>query len=139
MLRVMGKSNTACDGLSRREVIRVGGLSLFGGLTLPAFLQAAKSAGGARRPGTAKSVILLNLFGGPPHMDMFDLKPAAPANVRGEFKPIDSAVSGVQICDALPCLSVEQPSSTRGVSPGMKNVCAPVGLFRSIRKSARLR
>ncbi len=79
----------------------MGGLSLFGGLTLPTFLEAARSHP-AVQPGTAKSVILLNLFGGPPHMDMFDLKPNAPANIRGEFKPIDTSVPGLQICELLP-------------------------------------
>jgi hypothetical protein len=99
MLRVLGKRTVACDGVTRREAMRVGGLSLFGGLTLPTFLEAAES----KKPrGPAKSVILLNLFGGPPHMDMFDMKPEAPANIRGEFQPIATALSGVQICELLP-------------------------------------
>ena len=103
MLKVFGNRSAACDGVTRREAMRVGGLSLFGGVTLPTLLQAAKTQQAAgRRPGSAKSVILLNLFGGPPHMDMFDLKPAAPANVRGEFKPISTTVPGLQICELLP-------------------------------------
>ncbi len=99
MLRILGRSASACDGISRREVLCVGGLSLFG-LGLPQLLR-AREAGGVR-DGSAKSVILLNLFGGPPHMDMFDLKPHAPANVRGEFRPIDTVLPGVQICELLP-------------------------------------
>lgn len=98
MLRVLGGRATPCDGLTRRELLRVGGLSLFGGLTLPTLL----AAGEARAAARAKSVILINLFGGPPHQDMFDLKPDAPANVRGEFKPIATAVPGTQICELLP-------------------------------------
>lgn len=104
MLRVLGRETRACDGISRRELLRVGGLSLFGGMTLPTFLQAANR--GARSshvfPGKAKSVILLNLFGGPPHMDMFDLKPEAPKEIRGEFKPISTSVPGLQISELLP-------------------------------------
>ena len=99
MLRVFSNRLPACDGVTRREAMQVGGLSLFGGVTLPTFLQAGK-----QQPprGPAKSVILLNLFGGPPHMDMFDLKPEAPANVRGEFNPISTSLPGVQICELLP-------------------------------------
>lgn len=98
MLRVLGRTAKACDGLTRRELLRVGGLSLFAGLTLPQYLAAAES----RREGRAKSVILINLFGGPPHQDMFDLKPDAPDKVRGEFKPIATSVPGTQICELLP-------------------------------------
>ncbi len=102
MLRILGnRSSLSTHCLSRRDCLQVGGLSLFGGLTLPNLLRAETEQ---RRigPGTAKSVILVNLLGGPPHMDMFDLKPAAPENVRGEFKPIDTAVPGVQICELFP-------------------------------------
>jgi hypothetical protein len=88
------------DGVSRREVMRVGGLSLFSGATLPRLLAAAQSPSGASR-GRAKSVILLNLLGGPSQLDMFDLKPAAPAEVRGEFQPIETSVPGLRICEHL--------------------------------------
>lgn len=98
MLRVLGGKAKACDGLTRREVLRVGGLSLFAGLTLPQLLAAGESRPGAK----AKSVILINLFGGPPHQDMFDMKPDAPDKVRGEFKPIATSVPGTQVCELLP-------------------------------------
>ncbi|MBI5759490.1 MAG: DUF1501 domain-containing protein [Planctomycetales bacterium] len=98
MLRLLGRSVAVCDGQTRREVLRVGGLSLFSGLTLPRYLAASD----ARRTASAKSVILINLFGGPPHQDMFDMKPNAPENVRGEFKPIATSVPGTQICELLP-------------------------------------
>jgi len=101
MIRVFGRPTTACDGISRRELLQVGGLSLFPALTLPRYLH-AKQANGPHHNSSAKSVILINLFGGPPHQDMFDLKPNAPANVRGEFNPIDSSVTGVQVCELLP-------------------------------------
>ena len=101
MLRILGNRRTACDGITRREAIRVGGLSLFSGLTLPRYLEAARKQP-ALPPGKAKSVILLNLFGGPSHIDMFDLKPDAPLNVRGEFNPISTAIPDLQICELLP-------------------------------------
>ena len=79
--------------------MRVGALSLFAGMSLPTFL---KASGGNVGNGRAKSVILLNLFGGPPHQDMFDLKPEAPENVRGVLKPISTSVPGLKICELLP-------------------------------------
>lgn len=101
MLRIFGRGTGLCDGVTRREALCVGGLSLFGGVTLPRLL-AAKEAQSAPRPGKAKSVVLLNLLGGPPHMDMFDMKPAAPVEVRGEFQPIGTSVPGLQVCELLP-------------------------------------
>jgi hypothetical protein len=100
MLSILGRSATRlCDGVTRRELMRVGGLSLFAGATLPRLLRAS----GLDRPvARAKSVILFNLLGGPSQMDMFDLKPHAPAEVRGEFRPIDTSVPGVQVCEHLP-------------------------------------
>ncbi|MEO2031562.1 MAG: DUF1501 domain-containing protein [Planctomycetaceae bacterium] len=100
MLRILGRPKAACDGLTRRDLLSVGGLSLFGGVTLPSLLRAQQS--GPAGHGTARSVVLLNLFGGPPHMDMFDLKPDAPENVRGELKPISTSVPGLQISELLP-------------------------------------
>lgn len=98
MMRLLGSATAACDGVTRRELLRVGALSLFSGLTLPRFL----AAGQLRPAARAKSVILINLFGGPPHQDMFDLKPAAPANIRGELQPIATSVTGTQVCELLP-------------------------------------
>jgi hypothetical protein len=98
--------------------MRVGALSLFGGVTLPRLLEAA---GGASRPaGRARAVILLNLFGGPPHIDMFDMKPDAPVEVRGEFKPIGTSVPGLQICEHLPRVAamMHRASLVRTVSHG---------------------
>jgi len=101
MLRIVGRGSTPCDGVTRRELLKVGAVSLFSPLTLPQLLRAERS--GARRDGApAKSVVLLNLFGGPPHQDMFDLKPNAAENVRGEFKPISTSVPGLQISELLP-------------------------------------
>ena len=101
MLRLLGDPARTCDGVTRRELLSVGALSLFGGMTLPRFLQAAERSG-RKVDGPAKSVILLNLFGGPSHIDMFDLKPDAPSEIRGEFSPISTSVSGLQISEHLP-------------------------------------
>src|SRR5438094_795721 len=99
MLRILGARRAACDRVSRRELLCAGGLSLFGGLTLPRLFELKAQA--AQRPPRIRSVVLVNLFGGPSHLDMFDLKPDAPAEVRGEFKPIDTRVPGLQICEHL--------------------------------------
>jgi hypothetical protein len=112
MLRILGSGSRLCDGVTRREAMRVGSLALFG-TSLPSFLAAAEKArmlqtrsaspdAGAAGKTRAKAVILINLFGGPPHLDMFDLKPRAPANVRGEFRPIATSLPGVQICELMP-------------------------------------
>ena len=100
MLRVLGSPRRCCDGLTRRETLQVGALSALGGFGLPQFLAAAEA--GAVRSGRAKSVILLYLLGGAATQDMFDLKPAAPAEVRGEFRPISTSAEGVEICEHLP-------------------------------------
>jgi hypothetical protein len=97
MFSVLGGSRTACDGLTRREVLRVGGLSMFGALLRPG---TGKAAGPPA--GKARSVILIDLFGGPSHLDTFDPKPAAPAEVRGEFAAIATTLPGVQVSEHLP-------------------------------------
>ncbi len=102
MLRVLGTPRRLCDGLTRRELLRVGALSAFGGLTLRNLLWAEEHGDAQRRPGKAKSVIVLYLLGGAATQDMWDLKPNAPVEVRGEFKPIATSVPGIQICEHLP-------------------------------------
>jgi hypothetical protein len=90
-----------CDGVSRRNFLKIGALGL-GGLALPQLLQ-AESQMGIRR--SHKAVIMIFLPGGPSHQDMFDLKMDAPKEIRGEFKPISTAVPGIQICEHLPRLA----------------------------------
>jgi len=102
-----GHARIVCD---RREFLRVGGGLAAAGLVLPAWsvgsrVRAATNDGGPRATGTAKSCILVYLLGGPPHLDMFDLKPDAPAEIRGPFRPIATSVPGVQICEHLPRLA----------------------------------
>lgn len=87
-----------CDGVTRRDFLKIGGLAL-GGFTLTDIL-AAEAHAGVRNP--HKAVIMVYLPGGPPHQDMFDLKMDAPSEIRGEFKPIGTKVAGIQICEHLP-------------------------------------
>ncbi len=91
-----------CDGVRRRDFLKVG---VAGGsaLTLANFLSLAHA--GEVKSGKAKSAIFINLNGGPSHMDTFDLKPDAPDEYRGEFKPIDTNVPGIRICEHLPNLA----------------------------------
>ena len=101
MLRVLGRETKLCDGTTRREVLQAGALAAFGGLSLPGMLQ-AKAESRVNPDAPAKAVILINLLGGPSHIDMCDMKPEAPVEIRGEFKPIDTSVPGVQVCEHLP-------------------------------------
>jgi hypothetical protein len=103
MLRMLGGPRRFCDGITRREALTAGALSVLGGaFHLPALLALEERRPAGARPGKAKSVILLYLHGGAPTQDMFDLKPTAPAQIRGEFKPISTDVTGIQICEHLP-------------------------------------
>lgn len=86
---------------SRRSLLQVGSLGI-GGLTLPKLLRQQALAAEAGRPVKKKSVILVWLAGGPSHLDMYDLKPQAPAEIRGEFRPIPTNVSGIEISEHLP-------------------------------------
>lgn len=105
MLTMLGSPRRCCDGLTRRETLKAGALSLFSGLTLPNLLQAEERRPAHQRPGKAKSVILLYLLGGAATQDMYDLKPDAPSGVRSEFKPIPTSAPGIQICEHLPKLA----------------------------------
>ncbi len=98
MLTIHGQRHRFCDGVSRRNFLKVGALGL-GGLNLAQLLQ-AESGSGIRR--SHKSVIMIYLPGGPPHQDTFDLKMDAPLEIRGEFKPIPTRVPGIQVCELLP-------------------------------------
>lgn len=101
MLTINGSGLRLCDGVSRRSFLQVGGLAM-GGLSLPQLLQAeAKNSTGSSH----KSVIMVFLAGGPPHQDMVDLKPEAAVEYRGEFSPIRSNVSGIDVCEHMPLLS----------------------------------
>src|SRR5262245_20077338 len=101
MLSLFGKPNRNggfCDGVSRRDFLTIGG-SILGSLTLSNLLR-AESASGVNH--THKAVINVYLPGGPPHLDMWDLKPDAPKEIRGDFKPIQTCVPGLDICELFP-------------------------------------
>ena len=97
MWTLFGHRRSFCDSLSRRDFLRIGGLGL-GGLSLPELLRLRAEAG-SRRP---KSVIMICLPGGPSHLDMYDMKPQAAAEVRGEFSPIATNVPGFDLCHLMP-------------------------------------
>lgn len=101
MLTIPGPRSRYCDGMSRRSWLRVGGLAL-GGLALPEILRAQAQSG---ERNTAKGIIMVLLPGGPTHLDTFDLKPDAPAEIRGEFRPIATNVPGIDLCEHMPRLA----------------------------------
>ncbi|MSR49064.1 MAG: DUF1501 domain-containing protein, partial [Gemmataceae bacterium] len=86
---------------SRREFMKIGALGM-GGLSLPSLLQAEQAAGIKK---SHKAVIMIYMAGAPPHQDMYDLKMNAPTDIRGEFKPINTNVPGIQISEHLPKLA----------------------------------
>jgi Protein of unknown function (DUF1501) len=103
MLSILGsKPSTGkrhfCDGVNRREFLRIGGLAM-GGLSLPSILR-AENASGTKT--SQKGIIMIFLPGGPPHQDMWDVKTDAPAEIRGEFRPIATSVPGIEICEMFP-------------------------------------
>ena len=101
MLTFLGERNRLCDSESRRSFLRIGAAGV-GGLTLADLLRAdANAAPGA----TKKSVINIFLSGGPSHQDTFDLKPEAPSEIRGEFRPIATNCAGFEICELFPKLA----------------------------------
>lgn len=104
MLTILGRSQKApgsCDNLSRRGFLQVGG-AVAGGLALNQLLAMEANAGIGS---SHKAIINIYLPGGPSHLDMWDLKPDAPSEIRGEFQPIQTNVPGMQICELFPRLA----------------------------------
>jgi hypothetical protein len=107
MLRILGSRKTLCDGISRRDLLQVGGLGVCG-LGLSQLLQGgtlqASESTAATAPsfGRAKHCILLYLYGAPSQLETFDMKPEAPVEIRGTMRPIPSALPGVDVCEHLP-------------------------------------
>ena len=100
MLTVWGQKQRTCDGVSRRDFLRVGALGL-GGLTLADMLR-LRAAAGEQATSSPRAVIMVCLAGGPSHIDMYDLKPAATEEVRGAFRPIRTNVPGFEISELFP-------------------------------------
>lgn len=109
------KFNRTCDGVTRRDMIRVGTLSI-GGLSLAGYAKLVDA--GQVAPGRATRAIFIELPGGPSHLDSFDMKPSGPSEIRGSFHPIKTNVAGIQICEHLPKLAqvADKFAILRGVS-----------------------
>jgi hypothetical protein len=102
MLTILGGDRSRDEhGVTRRSFLSIGGLAM-GGLALPKVLQAEELSGVKR---SHKAVIMIFLAGGPPHQDMWDLKPDAPSEIRGPFDPINTNVDGLQLCELFPRMS----------------------------------
>lgn len=124
MLKFLGRSLGRRAAVARRDVLRVGGLS-FAGLSLADLFRAraathwadAGANQSARETASGKSVILIWMRGGPSHIDSFDTKPEAPAEIRGEFQPIATNVPGVRICEHMPLLAgaMDKLAIVRGI------------------------
>src|SRR5881396_1997195 len=118
MLSIPGKAGATCDGFSRREFLRVGGAGMLG-ISLGDILQLQALAETQASPaklspgwGKAKSVIFVFLQGGPSHIDIWDPKPEAPSNIRGEFKPLKSNVPGIWLSEVMPQLAKQMDKAT---------------------------
>lgn len=98
MLTILGQRQPFCDGITRRNFLKIGGLAM-GGMALTDVLAAEASAGIRNND---RAIIMVYLPGGPPHLDLVDLKPDAPQEIRGPYKPIETNVSGIQLGESLP-------------------------------------
>jgi len=108
MLSFYGRGGRFCDGATRRDFLTIGGLTLgSSALPLAGILRAEEAQDAARSSHPRRHKALINVFlaGGPPHQDMWDLKPDAPSEIRGEFKPIGTNVPGIEICEVFPRLA----------------------------------
>lgn len=102
MLRILGSEKRLCNGMTRRDLLEVGGAGL-AGLSLPQLLQSqARASSGGDRFGQAKNCIVLFLYGSPSQLETFDMKPEAPVEIRGTMQPIPSNVPGLDVCEYLP-------------------------------------
>src|SRR5271155_910576 len=101
MFTFFGSQQGFCDGMDRRNFLKIGAFGA--GLTLADILRArAQATTTGQSSPSHKAAIMIYLPGGPSHMDMYDLKPEAPMEYRGEFRPIATNVPGVQICEHFP-------------------------------------
>ena len=127
MLVIPGRIGHLCEGSTRREFLRVGSIGLFG-LSLSNFfswekaLASSTSAEASKYAGikafrSAKSVILLFLQGGPSHIDIWDPKPDAPSNIRGEFNPIKTKVPGIWLSETIDLPPGTSPLSKLDLGP----------------------
>src|ERR671910_576934 len=122
MLNLQGRRGCNCEGPTRRELLRIGSIGMMG-LSLPHFFfwqaqadaaaaAAANKYAGVRGWGAAKNVVMIFLQGGPSHIDIWDPKPDAPSNVRGEFKPIKTNVPRIWLSETMPLLAKQMDKAT---------------------------
>src|SRR2546430_5092991 len=118
MLNLPGHRGCNCEGPTRRELLRIGSIGLMG-LSLPPFFfwrahaaAAASKYAGARGWESAKSVVMIFLQGGPSHIDIWDPKPDAPSNIRGEFKAIKTKIPGTWIGEHMPMMAQHLDKAT---------------------------
>src|SRR5437870_8520621 len=136
MLRLLGSKTMLCDGLTRRDLLHVGGLGAFG-LGLSNVFRISRANAETRKParhfGQAKACILLFPYGSPPQHETFDPKPDAPAEIQGELKAIATNVPGLRICERLPNIarvmdrvtvvrSMSHPYSVHGVAYAVSGI-----------------
>src|SRR5207244_5329757 len=138
MLNLPGHRGCNCEGPTRRELLRIGSIGMMS-LSLPHFFfwraqasaAAASKYAGARGWESAKNVVMIFLQGGPSHIDIWDPKPDAPSNIRGEFKPIKTVVPGINVSEVMPLLATQLDNATliRSMSyppAGLLNPIAPL-------------
>src|SRR5499427_2755586 len=119
MLNLPGHRGCNCEGFTRRELLRIGSIGMMG-LSLPHFFfwrdahaeAAASKYAGARGWESAKNVVMIFLQGGPSHIDIWDPKPDAPSNIRGEFKPIKTRIPGTWIGEHMPMMAEHLDKAT---------------------------
>ena len=121
-----------CDGATRRQALWLGGSSLLAGLSLPRLFE-MESQAATDRPARARSCIFIFLRGGPSTIDMWDLKPEAPAEIRGPYKPIATNVPGITIGERLPRVQLAEFAggsnrSSRIGSCDLRRECGNIGL-----------
>ena len=130
MLTIFGKPNRNggfCDGVTRRDFLTIGGTVLGGALALPRLL-AAEARSGIKS--SHRAVINVFLPGGPPHIDMWDLKPDAPAEIRGEFKPIKTNLS-IILAISGKCSPMSMPGTLVLIGLNSPRISAGASGFRS--------
>src|SRR5262245_47372655 len=109
MLRILGSTKQLCQGITRRDMMRIGGLGI-GGISLAQMLSlqeasAAQSVEHGKAFGKAKGLILIHLYGSPSQLEWVDCKPTAPVEIRGDLKTIPSSLKGCDVCELLPNLA----------------------------------
>jgi hypothetical protein len=101
MLTILGRGQPYCDRITRRSFLKVGGFT-FGSMASLSLADLLRAEAATGKRNAHKAVINIFLAGGPPHQDLWDIKTEAPADIRGEFKPISTKVAGIQICEVFP-------------------------------------